>query len=97
MISYREAIFCLSPSTIENHINDEELPLELSKTSKFMAWHQPPKKEVTAECARNMKFVKLSHGDNPDLQKVNEIKRSSFIHVDQRIVLKLTLIICMHY
>ena len=63
---------------IENHINDEELPSELSKTSKPMAWHQPPKKEVSAECARNLKFVKPSHDDNPDLQKVSEIKRSSF-------------------
>ena len=79
---------------IENHVNDEELPLELSKTSKSMAWHQPPKKEVTAECARNMKFVKPSHGDNPDLQKVREVH---LIHIDQSIVLKLTLIICMHY
>ena len=25
-----------------------------------------------------MKFVKPSHGDNPDLQKVSEIKRNSF-------------------
>jgi len=43
-----------------------------------MAWHQPPKKVVSPECARNMKFVKPSHGDNPDSQEVSEIKRSSF-------------------
>lgn len=63
---------------VEYHVNDEELPSELSKTSKPMAWHQPPKKSITPECARNMKFVKPSHGDNPDSQEVSEIKRSSF-------------------
>ena len=45
-----------------------------------MGWHglaSATKKEVSAECARNMKFVKPSHGDNSDLQKVSEIKRSS--------------------
>ena len=46
--------------------------------------HQNPwlgishQKEVSAECACNMKFVKPSHADNPDLQNVSEIKRSSF-------------------
>ena len=35
-----------------------------------MTWHQPPKKEVSTECAQNMKFVKPSHDDNPDLQEV---------------------------
>ena len=63
---------------IENRVNDEELPSELSKTSKPMTWHQPPKKSITPECARNMKFVKPSHSDNPDSQEVSKIKRSSF-------------------
>ena len=43
-----------------------------------MAWHQLPKKSITPECAQNMKFVKPSHGENPDSQEVSEIKRSSF-------------------
>ena len=65
---------------IDYHANDEELPSELSKTSQPMAWHQPPKKIVSPECARNMKFVKPSHGDTPrsETQGVSEIKRSSF-------------------
>ena len=63
---------------IENHANNPELPSEVSKTSKAMAWYQPPKKVVFSECARNMKFAKPSHGDNPDLQATNSIKRSSF-------------------
>ena len=83
---------CSSSVFIENHVNDEELPSELSKTSKPMAWHQPPKKDVSAECAQNMRFVKPSHGDNPDLQQVSKIREVHLIHV-YHIVLKLTLII----
>ena len=65
---------------IDYHANDEELPSELSKTSQPMAWHQPPKKIVSPECARNMKFVKPSHGDTPrsDAQEITRIKRSLF-------------------
>lgn len=65
---------------IENHVNDEELPLELSKTSKLMARHQPPKKKSlqNTKLNMNMKFVKPSNGDNPGLQEVSEIKSSSF-------------------
>ena len=65
---------------IDYHANDEELPSELSKTSQPMTWHQPPKKTVSPESARNMKFVKPCHGDTPrsDIQEISAIKRSSF-------------------
>ena len=62
---------------IEYHANDEDLPTEISKTSKPMAWNQPPKKFVAAECSSNMRFVKPSHGDNPDLP-IQRISRSTF-------------------
>ena len=42
-----------------------------------MAWNQPPKKPVAAECSSNMTFVKPSHDDNPDLP-VQRISRSTF-------------------
>ena len=58
--------------------------------------HQNPKKSITPECARNMKFVKPSHGDNPDSQEV-KLREAHSIHVYQSIVLKLTQIICMRY
>ena len=57
------------------NINAENLPPDLSKTSKPMAWNQPPKKTVTPECSSNMQFIKPSHGDLP-LQK--RISRSTF-------------------
>ena len=50
---------------IEHHANNLELPSEVSKTSKAMAWHQPPKKVTSPDCTSNMKFVKPRHGDNP--------------------------------
>ena len=52
---------------IEHYTNHEDLPAEILKTSKLMAWNQPPKKLVAAECSSNMRFAKPSHGDNPDL------------------------------
>ena len=63
---------------IEHHASNPELPSEVSKTSKAMEWYQPPKKVISSEVASNMKFVKPSHGDNPDLQAERNIKRSSF-------------------
>ena len=39
------------------HYVDEYLPTEISKTSKPMAWNQPPKKTVALECSSNMWFV----------------------------------------
>jgi len=59
---------------IEHHVDDEDLPTEISKTSKPMAWNQPPKKTVAPECSSNMQFVKPSHGDLP----VQRISRSTF-------------------
>ena len=61
---------------IDNYgiINAENLPTDLSKTSKPMAWNQPPKKTVTPECSSNMQFIKLSHGDLP----LQRISRSTF-------------------
>ena len=50
---------------IEHHANDSELPSEVSKTSKPMIWHQPPKKTIPPACARDMRFVKPCHGDGP--------------------------------
>ena len=62
---------------IEHHANDPELPAEISKTSKPMAWHQPPKKTVPSACASNIKFVKPCHGD--DLQPSSQLlHRCSF-------------------
>ena len=31
---------------IEQHVDNEDLPTEISKTSRPMAWNQPPKKTV---------------------------------------------------
>ena len=59
---------------IEHHVDDEYLPTEISKTSKPMAWNQPPKKTVAPKCSSNMWFVKPSHGDFP----VQRISRSTF-------------------
>ena len=62
---------------IEHHANDPELPAEISKTSKPMAWHQPPKKTVPSAYASNIKFVKPCHGD--DLQPSSQLlHRCSF-------------------
>ena len=59
---------------IEHHVDDEHLPTEISKTSKPMAWNQPPKKTVAPECSSNMWFVKPNHGDF----LVQRISRSTF-------------------
>ena len=59
---------------IEYHVDNEDLPTEISKTSKPMAWNQPPKKTVAPECSSSMRFVKPSHGDLP----VQRISRSTF-------------------
>ena len=63
---------------IERHANnDEDLPTETSKTSKPMAWNQPPKKTVAPERSSEMRFVKPCHSDSPDLP-VQRISRSTF-------------------
>ena len=63
---------------IEHHAGNPELPSEVPKTLKAMAWHRLPKKVISPDFASNMKFIKPSHGDNPDLQAGISIKRSSF-------------------
>lgn len=57
--------------------NNEDLPTETSKTSKPMAWNQPPKKTVASECSSETRFVKPCHSDSPDLP-VQHISRSTF-------------------
>ena len=42
---------------IEHHVDDEDLQTEILKTSKPMAWNQPPKNTVAPQCS-NMQFVK---------------------------------------
>ena len=42
---------------IEHHASKPELPSEVSKTSKGMAWYQPPKKVISSEYASSMKPV----------------------------------------
>ena len=69
--------YCSTVVFVEHHANDEDLPTEISKMSKPMAWNQPPKKFIVAECSSNMRFVKPSHGDNPELP-VQRISRSTF-------------------
>ena len=59
---------------IEYHVDDEDLPTEIPKTSKPMAWNQPPKKTVAPECSSSMRFVKPSH----DNLSVQQISRSTF-------------------
>ena len=48
---------------IEQHVDNEDLPFEISKISRPMAWNQPPKKTVAPECSSNILFVKPNHGD----------------------------------
>ena len=48
---------------IEYHVDDEDLPTEISKTFKPMTYNQPPKKTVAPECFSKMRFVKHSHSD----------------------------------
>ena len=62
---------------IERNANDPELPTEISKTSKPMTWHQPPKKTVPSACANNIKFVKRCHGD--DLQLSSQLLQRFFL------------------
>jgi len=62
---------------IQHHANDEDLPTEISKTSRPMAWNQPPKKTVAPERSSDMRFVKPCHSDNTDMP-LQRIIRSNF-------------------
>ena len=42
--------------------NLKEFPVEMSRTSKPMEWHQPPKKQVDAVSLKEVDFVKASYG-----------------------------------
>ena len=48
---------------IENHVHDDKLPTEKSKTSLSMNWNQPSQKAVTPAHAKEMTFIKPSHVD----------------------------------
>ena len=50
---------------IEHHVHTGQdiLATEVSKTSKPMAWNQPPKKEVNPARAKDINFVNPSHSD----------------------------------
>ena len=67
---------------IEHHGGDEQLPTEISKTSKPMTWNQPPKKKVNPACAKDINFVKPSHSD---LKEANDIKLFRCSEFDPRL------------
>ena len=74
---------------IEHHASTKQdaLATEVSKTSKPMAWNQPPKKEVNPARAKEIKFVKPSHGDlqaTEDEGKTRPYKRHDFDPRQQR-------------
>ena len=57
LICIKHTIIQLFLLFIELHVNDQELLLDVSKTSN-PAWHQPIKKVISSECASNMKLHK---------------------------------------
>ena len=65
---------------IEHHASTKQdvLATEVSKTSKPMAWNQPPKKEVNPARAKDIKFVKPSHGDLQATDDARPYKRHDF-------------------
>ena len=63
---------------IEHHAGKEELPSDLSKTSKPMTWNQPPKKEINPARAEDMVFVKPTHSDVNRIDNAHSIQRSQF-------------------
>ena len=67
---------------IEHHVSTRQdvLPTEVSKTSKPMAWNQPPKKEVDPARAKDINFVKPSHSDTKqeDADRISLYKRHEF-------------------
>ena len=63
---------------IEHHASYDELPHDLSKTSKAMTWNQPPKKEIKPARAEDIVFVKPSHSDVNEVEVVQSIQRNQF-------------------
>ena len=63
---------------IEHYASHDELPYDLSKTSKAMTWNQPPKKEIKPARAQDIEFVKPSHGDINEIKGVQSIQRNQF-------------------
>ena len=63
---------------IEHYASHDELPYDLSKTSKAMTWNQPPKKEIKPARAKDIEFVKPSHGDIDEVKGVQSIQRNQF-------------------
>ena len=48
---------------IEHYTSHDELPYDLLETSKAITWNQPPKEEIMPAQAKDVVFVKPSHGD----------------------------------
>ena len=63
---------------IEHYASHDELPYDLSKTSRAMTWNQPPKKEIKPARAEDIEFVKPSHGDIHEVKGVQSIQRNQF-------------------
>ena len=63
---------------IHYHASEQELPVEVSKTSIPMKWHQPPKKTVSPAPASGMKFVKPCYGDDIQSSSQSVVKCNSY-------------------
>ena len=65
---------------IEHHASTKQdvLATVVSRTSKPMAWNRPPKKEVNPARAKDIKFVKPSHGDLQATDDARPYKRHDF-------------------
>ena len=75
---------------IEYHAQDDELPIDQSKTSLPMRWNQPPKKAVIPACANDMTFVKPCYGDTPEAEASQSLCRSDFdpCRIEDRVLQK---------
>jgi len=60
---------------IHHHASEQELPVEVSKTSIPMMWHQPT---VSPAPASGMKFAKPCYGDDVRLPSQSVVQRNSF-------------------
>ena len=63
---------------IEHHAGHDKLPTDKTKTSKPMTWNQPPKKEVTPARAADINFVKPSHSDIKENNKILKCRHHQF-------------------
>ena len=61
-----------------DHVGDDKLPSEVSKTSQPMKWNQPPKKEIAPARAQDIVFIKPSHTDSKLVDEVQCNYRSQF-------------------